>query len=129
MSYYMNMKTHIYILSGIMALGLILAPSRAESDTSQDLTKQLAAVCFEIGKIKPGVTRAELDKIFKADTGGVAWPESKPLPFQQHRSYVYRSCWLIKVDVEFVPSDSKESQPTDIITKISKPYLDASPRA
>ena len=71
------------------------------TDTSQDLTKQLAAICFEIHNMKPGTTRADLDKIFQADTGGVAWPASKPLPFQQHQQFVYRSCWLIKVDVEF----------------------------
>jgi hypothetical protein len=123
------MKTLIYLLSAIVVLGLVIVPSRADTGTSTDLTKQLAAVCFDIHKIKPGTTRAELDKIFRADTGGVAWPESKPLPFQQQQSFVYRGCQIIKVDVEFAPSDSKEVQPTDIITKISKPYLDESPRA
>src|ERR1700733_11598968 len=111
------MKTYVCLLSVIVALGLVIVPSRAGTDTSTGLTKQLAAVCFDIRKIKPGMTRAELDKIFRADTGGVAWPESKPLPFQQHQSFVYRSCHLIKIDVEFASSDSKEAQQTDIITK------------
>ena len=123
------MKTFTYLLSAIVVLGLVIEPSRAGTDTSQDLMKQLAAVCFEIHKVKPGMTRADLDRMFRADTGGVAWPASKPLPFQQHLSFVYRSCWLIKVDVEFAPSDAKEAKPTDIITKISKPYLDDSPRS
>jgi hypothetical protein len=75
-----------------------------------------------------GMTRADLEKIFQADTGGVAWPASKPLPFQQHQQFDYRSCWLIKVDVEFALSDSKEARPTDVITRISRPYLDNSPK-
>lgn len=122
------MKTLTYILSAITILALVVVPSRAGTDTNQDFTKQLAAVCFEIQKIKPGMTRADLVKIFRANTGGVVWPESKPLPFMEHQRFDYRGCWFIQVDVDFAPSDSKEARPTDIITKISKPYLDASPR-
>jgi hypothetical protein len=74
------------------------------------------------------MTRAELLKLFKEETGGVAWPASKPLPFQQHQSFDYRRCWLIMVDVDFSPSDSKEARPTDIITKISRPYINGAPK-
>jgi hypothetical protein len=98
------------------------------TDTSQEVTKQFVAIWFEIDKMKPGRTRADLESLFRADTGGVAWPESKPLPFQQHQQFDYRSCWLIKVDVEFAPSDSKEARPKDVISRISKPYLDGSPK-
>ncbi len=118
------MKALTCLLSAIVVLGCAIVLCHAGTDTGQDLTKQLAAVCFEIHKIKPGMTRAELDRIFRPDTGGVASSPSKPLPFQQHQSFVYRSCWLIRVDVDFSPSDSKDAQPTDIITKISKPYLE-----
>jgi hypothetical protein len=122
------MKTLTYILLATTILALVIMPSRAGTDTSQDLTKQLTSVWFEIQKIKPGMTRADLVKIFKENTGGVAWPESKPFPFMEHQKYDYRGCQIIQVDVDFAPSDSKAARPTDIITKISKPYLDASPR-
>ena len=98
------------------------------TDTSRDLTRQLISVCFEIDKITPGMTRADLLKTFKENTGGVAWPSSKPFPFSQHMRFDYRRCNIIQVDVDFAPSNSKEARPTDIITKISKPYLDDSPR-
>jgi hypothetical protein len=122
------MKIFTYILSVIMVLGVVIVPSHAGTDAGQDLTKQLSAVCIEIHKIKPGMTRAELTKLFRVDTGGVAWPATVPLPFEQHQSFIYRSCWLIMVDVDFASSDSKEARPTDIISKISKPYLNDSPR-
>jgi hypothetical protein len=122
------MKTFAYLLSAIMVLGLVIVPSRAGTDDDQDLAKRLYAVCFEIDKIKPGMTRAELTKLFKEDTGGVAWDESMPLPFRPQELFDYRRCELIRVEVDFRPSDSKTERPTDIITKISKPYLDDSPK-
>lgn len=103
-------------------------PGTADTDTSTDLTKQLAAVCFEIDRIKPGMTRAELTRLFKEDTGGLVWNESMPLQFRQHELFDYRHCDLIKVDVDFRPSDHKTECPADIITRISRPYLDNSPR-
>jgi hypothetical protein len=123
------MKTVVYLLSAIAVLGLVIVPSRAGADPGTNLTAQLAAVCFDIHQIQPGMTRADLARIFRADTGGIAWPESKPLPFQSHQSFIYRNCPLIKVDVEFAPSDAKMAQPTDIITTISRPYLDDSPKS
>jgi hypothetical protein len=122
------MKTFTCLLSAIIILGFVTVSSHAGIDIDQNLTKQLSAVLFEIHKIKPGMTRAELAKVFKEDTGSVAWPSSKPFPFVQHQRFDYRGCDLIMVDVDFSPSDSKEARPTDIIIKISKPYLDDSPR-
>ncbi len=115
-------------ISFIAVSGLTTASAQADTDTSLDLTKQLAAVWFDISKIKPGMTRAELTKLFKEDTGGVAWDESMPLQFQRHELFDYRRCGFVKVDVDFRPSDSKTERPTDIINKISRPYLDDSPK-
>jgi hypothetical protein len=123
------MKSFTCLLSAIVVPGLVVVPSLAGTDTSPDLTRQLAAICFEIEKIKPGMTRAELTRLFKEDTGGVAWDESIPLQFRQHELFDFRRCGLIKVDVDFRPSDSKSERPTDIITRISRPYLDASPKS
>jgi hypothetical protein len=124
------MKTLTCLLI-IVALGLIVVPSRAGTDNDEVLTKklyELYEVYFDCGKIKPGMTRAELAKIFKEDTGGVVWPASAPYPFLPHQTFDYRACGLIMVDVDFAPSDSKEARPTDIITKISRPYLNGDPK-
>ena len=122
------MKTVTYILSVIVILGLVVVPIRAGTDNDEVLTKKVSEVYFECQKIKPGMTRAELLNLFKEDTGGVAWPASKPLPFQQHQSFDYRKCGLIMVDVDFSPSNSKVAQPTDIIIKISRPYINGDPK-
>ena len=85
---------------------------------ASDLTEQISAILTECQKIRPGMTRAELLKVFTTEGGlsAAAW-----------RTFVYRSCPYIKVDVDFTPSDPKqkmvEERPTDTISKISKPYL------
>jgi hypothetical protein len=122
------MKTLACLLLIIVALGLVVVPSRAGTDNDEVLTKKLAEVYFDCQKIKPGMTRADLLKLFKEDTGGVAWPASAPFPFQPHQTFDYHSCGLIMVDVDFAPSDSKATRPTDIITKISRPYINGDPK-
>ncbi len=65
------------------------------------------------------MTRAELLKVFITEGG---------LSSATHRTFVYRDCPYIKVDVDFTDSDPNqkrvEERPTDIVSKISKPYLD-----
>jgi hypothetical protein len=84
-----------------------------------NLTKQISEILIECQKIKPGMTRAELLKVFTMEGG---------LSTTTHQTFVYRGCPYIKVDVDFTPSDQKqkmiEERPTDTISKISKPYLD-----
>ena len=86
---------------------------------ASDLTNQIPNILAECQKIKPGMTRAELLKVFTTE-GGLSTPK--------HRTFVYRGCPFIKVDVDFTLSDSKQNavdeQPADTINKISKPYLD-----
>jgi len=71
--------------------------------------------------IYPGKTRADLLKVYTIE-GGIS--------ARSWRKYVYRDCPFIKVDVEFKPTDDDnlKEKPGDIITKISKPYLDWSIR-
>ena len=86
---------------------------------ASDLTKQISAVLTECQQIKPGMTRANLLKVFTTEGG---------LSTARHRTFVYRGCPYLKVDVDFTLSDPKrtgsEEQSTDIINQISKPYLD-----
>jgi hypothetical protein len=68
--------------------------------------------------IKPGMTRAELLKVFTTEAG---------LSTRTHRTYVYRECPYIKVDVEFAslqnPGDEFAESAEDTIVKLSHPYL------
>jgi hypothetical protein len=86
----------------------------ADDGVDKNLTQQISDILKECESIKPGMTRADLLKIFTTEGG---------LSTQIWRTYVHSRCTLIKVDVEFAPTKSKQEQPTDIITKISKPYL------
>ncbi|HEY3857865.1 MAG TPA: hypothetical protein VGO67_26060 [Verrucomicrobiae bacterium] len=87
--------------------------------TNKDLTKQIAEILTECQKIKPGMSRAELLKVFGTEGG---------LSTAARRIFVYRDCPYIKVDIDFTLQNSNqktvEERPTDTIIKISKPYLD-----
>jgi len=75
--------------------------------------------------VKVGMTRADLLKVFTTE-GGISTGLT--------RTYVYRKCQLIKVDVEFEPVGRPERDAEgrgtlievdeDVIKKVSKPYLD-----
>jgi len=99
--------------------GRSIEPLPTNSVADANLTKQISKILTECQKIKPGMTRAELLKVFTTEGG---------LSTATHRTFVYRDCAHLKIDVDFNLSDSKqnalEERPTDTISKISKPYLD-----
>jgi hypothetical protein len=84
-------------------------------------TEWISECIKRIQSIKPGVTRCKLLEVFTIE-GGIST--------RSWRKYVYRECPYIKVDVEFKPTDDDKwtEKPEDIITKISKPYLEWSIR-
>jgi len=88
----------------------------AVTETQTKLGLDIASVLKQCQTIKPGMTRAELSKVFSTEGG---------LSTVTHRSYVYRDCPYVKVDVDFAPSVAKQDveRPTDVVTRISKPYL------
>jgi hypothetical protein len=85
---------------------------------TQERTKWIAKVLRQIGKIKPGMRRRDLLKVF-ATEGGVS------NRFQ--RTYVLVECPYIKVNVRFKATSSERNtlteDPNDIIESISQPYL------
>jgi hypothetical protein len=95
------------------------------SQRSLEHKEWLAESLREMQKIKVGMSRADLLKVFTTEGG-----ESSGL----NRTYVFRGCTLVKVDVEFDPvgrpARDGEGKVTlaeenkDLIKKISKPYLD-----
>ena len=122
------MKTLICILSAIVVLGIVAVPSRADTTNDTEFVRKIVEVFRDCQKIKPGMTRAELVKLqmFDEDWGPLSPADDKS--FKQHATLEYRSCTLIKVDVDFGASDSKDAQPTDVISKVSMPFIDARPR-
>jgi hypothetical protein len=114
---------------GIVALAADQPATRTDTSYDTLLAQKVGKVWFNCQKIHPGMTRADLEKMFRRNTGGVAVPDSTPLPFREHQTYDYRPCNDIMIDVDFQPSDSKQDRPTDVIARVSKPYIDCSPRS
>jgi hypothetical protein len=96
-------------------LAFIAVAGRAGTRSDETLPKQISNVLKECQTIKPGMTRAELSKVFTTEGG--LWTA-------EHRRYVYRGCPYIKVDVHFAVSDPKQEKPVDTIARISKPFLE-----
>jgi len=102
------------------------APTNADANLDAELTQELRAVQADFEKLKPGVTRAELVKLFERFVGPIlAVPDM--YRFKQHEEFNYRRCGCIYIDVDFRHWFSKNDQPTDIITKVSKPHIFAGP--
>lgn len=95
------------------------------SGRSREQTEWVAESLKEMQQIKVGMTRADLLRVFTTE-GGIST--------SIHRTYVYRGCPYMKVDVEFEPVGrpardgegrvTLEEAGEDVIKKISKPYLD-----
>ncbi len=81
----------------------------------EEHTKWIDNALRSIQGIKVGETRVELLKVFTTEGG---------LSTTSRRTYVYRHCPRIKVDVRFAASSRDQELPTDKIIEISRPYLE-----
>src|ERR1017187_4154845 len=122
------MKGLICLLSGIMVLGIMVVPTHADTANYQDFTRRMVEIFGDCQKVKAGMTRAELVKLamFDEDRGPLFNPNDNS--FRPHTTFQYRAYSLIKIDVDFIPSVSKAARPTDVIAKVSLPFIDARPR-
>ena len=106
----------LLILFGVSPFGLRGQP--AKSPTVDQNVWAMNAL-KEIRTIQVSMTRRDLEKVF-AEEGG--------LSSRRSRTYVYRQCFYLKVDVEFEPVERAdgtwEESSHDKIVKMSKPYLD-----
>lgn len=84
----------------------------SEIDVQQ--TKWIESALRSIGTVTVGMTRSELLKVFASEGG---------LSTTSQRTYVYRQCPFIKVDVKFASGSTKQELPGDKIIEISRPYL------
>ena len=121
-------KTAFTLAILLCALALIVsAQSLRDSQKSEENTKWISDSLREMKTIEVGKTRAELLKVFTTEGG---------LSTGLNRTYVYRKCPYIKVDVEFeaVGRTARDAEgrvtlkedDRDKIKSISKPYLELS---
>jgi hypothetical protein len=121
------MRKRLLMIAASLLL-LLVANSALQAHSpqpSQSETEWVASSLKEMQKIKVGMTRADLLKVFTTEGG---------LSTGLDRTYVYRKCPYIKVDVEFAavgrPARDKNGRVTlveasgDVIRKISRPYLE-----
>jgi len=100
----------IFCFSTVARLG----SQQSLQQTDSDHTEWIAGVLKATQSIKVGMTRSDLVKGFTTE-GGLSW--------STQRTYVYRQCPYIKVDVKFAASSNTEELPKDKIVEISRPYL------
>ena len=89
------------------------------SDFDEEHTQWIASALRSIQAVKVGMTRSELMTIFTTE-GGLEFRRATT----SRRTYVYRLCRYIKVDVTLAISNPDQDSPTDKIKEISKPYLE-----
>jgi len=117
------MKNKIIIMTVILIASFctVLGSYAENTKFDKDLTNKIQKIIEDINAIKPGMTRADLLKIFTTE-GGIST--------RTWQRYVYKRCPYIKVDVEFKPVGDEggkpQETPEDIIIKISKPFLEFS---
>ena len=107
--------TRITKIALLFALGCLSGNQVVAQPLQRDagLTMRIDEVLREMSTIKVGMTRRELGTVFTTEGG---------LSTASQRTYVYRQCPYVKVDVEFEPVGSREAD-EDIIARISRPYL------
>ena len=109
-------------LASALGAGALRFAAPAEDD---DHRRWLAERYAEAVSVRPGMTRADLRRLFRPDGGLQSVPSGR---------YVLKSCGLIKVEVKFaLPEGASredfrdENEAADDalkITEVSKPYLE-----
>ena len=95
---------------------LALTPATAAPPvcSTQEHTKWVAASLQKMQTVKVGMTRADLQLLF-TEEGGIST--------RKQRTYVYRECPYMKVDVQFAPAERPSNESFDKIIALSRPYL------
>ncbi len=94
-------------------------PGRYGPQIDVQHTEWIDSVMRSILAVKPGATRKDLLKLFTTEGG---------LSSRTQRTYVYKRCPYIKVDVRFAPvgneDDGFAEMPQDKVIALSRPYLE-----
>ena len=101
--------------------GLTMAKPRSPQESAVQPTTcdEIKNALATVARIKVGMTRREVEQLFERDGGA---------QFALSGRYVYPNCQYIKIEIEFQNSDPSPQDPllspSDIVSKISKPYLE-----
>jgi hypothetical protein len=131
----MTRRLLVFSLFSVIAVGGSASFGPAHSATADMNAKNheawLAGILQRMDSIKPGMTRADLLKVFRTD----GQPSREILALTGlRRTFISRDCPYFRVDVEFEPAAHPERgispiQPRgfedglDVIQKITKPYV------
>jgi hypothetical protein len=138
----MTRRLLVFSLLSVIAVGGA-ASSRPAHSATADMNAQnheawLAGILKRIDSIKPGMTRADLLKVFRND----GQPSREMLALTGlRRTFISRDCPYFKVEVEFEPATHPDrgtspaiqansggfEDAQDVIVKISKPYVEPPP--
>ena len=92
--------------------------SRKTAEIQKEHAEWIDSVLRSVETLKPGMTRKDLYNLFTQEGG---------LSTRTQRTYVYRQCSHIKVDVTFAPASREgplsDEMPGDVIVSLSRPYL------
>jgi hypothetical protein len=115
------------LLAVFVWIGAAMGQSPAKVPTVDPaLTRSMDQVLKDVSSIQPGMTRAEMLRVFTAERG---------LSTRDGQQFLYRRCPYIKVIVNFrKPDDAdvdwgnapEEEWNGDLILSISKPFLETS---
>lgn len=87
-----------------------------KQEASHDYTAWISECLKHVQSIRPGATRGELLEVLRTEGG-----ESTRF----WRTYVYKECPYIKVDIEFkAAGEGTLENERDVIMKVSKPFLE-----
>ena len=106
----------------LILLLLLCTPVSSQGDSDAELTRLISEAIRETSAIAAGMSRGDLMRVFTVEGG---------LSTRAQRTYVYRRCPYIKVDVEFEVDHLRDAQgripypeaDDDVIRRISRPYL------
>jgi len=101
----------------ILAIAFVLAANQSQNRSSASLCELLTPVMKDYERIKPGLSREQLEKFLRRDGG---------LQFRSATRYVFPACNLLRVDVEFTLNGepARLFAPDDVVEEISKIYVE-----
>jgi len=108
-------RMFLVVIGWLLCASLIPAQTPHHDDVS---CQWIVEMLRHLDTLHAASTRGELEKYFEGD-GGIS--------LRTHRTYHYRKCAYLKVDVDFAPAPpdakSQTGQAGDRIEGISRPYV------